>query len=401
MKSSIHDKLMPGEELSQQLYEIRSHLHQNPELSFQEYQTCTYIMSWLEKWGIPHRRFGETGVVVDLIGEAGEGRHIGVRADIDALPIEEKTQLPFASKQPGVMHACGHDGHTTILLGTLYQLFRLRREWKGRVRCIFQPGEEADGAAQQMIEQGVLENPRVDGMLALHLWPHLPFGSVGVRNGAITASCDDFRIEIEGKGGHSARPQHAVDAIAIGSQILQALSLLVTKGTNPVDPVVVHVGKIQGGTASNIVADRVVMEGTTRTVSRETRKKLRQQLISLVEGIVEAYGATVKITYNEGFPPVINDPLLTDCVKQCAAELLGDSAVYVLPEPSMGADDFGAFAEQVPSTYFRLGIQQADQLVYDLHHPQFQFHQDIIPIGVKVCTHTVLTWLEKGEKETC
>lgn len=402
MKSSIHEKLSLSEELLQQLTEIRSYLHQNPELSFQEYQTSSYIVSWLEKWGIPHRRFGETGVVVDLFGDGGEGRHIGVRADIDALPIEEKTELPFASKNPGVMHACGHDGHTTILLGTVYQLYQLKSEWRGSVRCIFQPGEEAEGAAQQMIEQGVLENPPVNGMLALHLWPHLPFGSVGVRTGAITASCDDFRIEIEGKGGHSARPHHAVDAIAISSQILQALSLLVSKNTNPVDPVVVHVGKIQGGTANNIVADRVVLEGTTRTVSRETRKKLRSQFIALVEGIAEAYGAKAKIMYAEGLPPVINDPLLTDCVKQCAAELLGDSRVYVLLEPSMGADDFGAFAEQVPSTYFRLGIQQADRPVYDLHHPQFQFDQEIIPIGVKLFTHTVLTLLlDKGEKEIC
>ena len=399
MNISDKDMFKLSSSLVEQLIAIRRHLHQYPELSFQEYNTCEYIISRLDSWGIPYQKVGETGIAVDIVGEKAEGLHIGIRADIDALPIEEKTGLPFSSQNPGVMHACGHDGHTTILLGTVYQLFHLKSEMKGRVRCIFQPGEEADGAAQQMIEQGVLENPPVDGMLALHLWPHLPFGSVGVKYGAMTASCDDFVIEIEGKGGHGARPHQSIDAIAISAQVLHALSFLVTKGNNPVEPVVIHVGKIQGGTASNIVADRVILEGTTRAVTMEARQKVKAQLIKLVQGIVKSYGAKAKITYTQGTPPVINDEWVTRCVEESAKNLLGPAAVHVLKEPSMGADDFGAFAEKVPSTYFRLGIREADRPCYDLHHPDFQFDEKIIPTGVEILTRTVLTWLQNVDRK--
>ncbi|MFY0545636.1 M20 metallopeptidase family protein [Brevibacillus sp. H7] len=388
-------------DLAARLIEIRRHLHRYPELSFQEFQTFEYIASCLKGWGIPYRQVGETGIAVDIIGEKGEGPHIGIRADIDALPIEEKTGLPYASCHPGVMHACGHDGHTAILLGTAYQLYHRRKEWAGRVRCIFQPGEEADGAAQRMIDQGVLEHPRIDGMLGLHLWPHLPHGTVGVKYGAVTASCDDFVIEIEGKGGHSARPHQSVDAIAISAQVLQALSVLVTKGNNPVDPVVVHVGKIQGGTASNVVADRVVMEGTARAVALETRRKLKSQLIQWAESIAASFGGKATVQYTEGHPPVINDERMTRALEESAAEILGPGSVRLLKEPSMGADDFGAFAEKVPSTYFRLGVGQEGRPVYDLHHPQFQFDDSIIPIGVKVLVWTVLSRLQKGAETGC
>ncbi len=384
-------------ELVEQLIAIRRHLHQYPELSFQEHATRAYITSCLDKWGIPYTKIGETGLFVDIVGALGEGLHMGVRADIDALPIEEQTGLPFASKHHGVMHACGHDGHTTILLGTVYQLWQRRDRFCGRVRCIFQPGEEADGAAEELIRLGVLDNPAVDEILALHLWPHLPLGTIGIKYDAITASCDNFIIEIEGKGGHSARPHQGVAAIAISGAVLQALSLIVTKGSNPVEPVVVHVGKINGGSASNVIADRVVMEGTTRAVSMETREKVKAQLIQLVEGIAESCGAKARIAYQFSHPPVINDQALTRTVEESARELLGHEAVQLLKEPSMGADDFGAFTAKIPGTYFRLGIKQADTVCYDLHHPQFSFDEQVIAVGVKMFTYTVLKRLQRGE----
>ncbi len=384
------------ESLVRQLVAIRRHLHRHPELSFQEHATCSYIIERLAAWGIPYQRIGDTGVFVDIIGESGDGPHIGIRADIDALPIEERTGLPFASEQPGVMHACGHDGHTTILLGTVFQLNRLKDRLSGRVRCVFQPGEELEGAAAQLIQLGVLDNPRVDAMLALHLWPHLPFGTIGVKYGTITASCDDFSMEILGKGGHSARPHQGIDAIAVSGHLLQAISLLVTKANNPVDPVVVHVGKIQGGTASNVIADRVVMEGTVRALTQETRERVKQQLQSLAENVAKTYGAKASIRYSDGYCPVVNDERVTGMLEQSAKVLLGAGHVHVLPVPSMGADDFGAFAEQVPSSYFRLGIRQADQPCFDLHHPEFQFADEIIPVGVRVFTWTVLNGLQKG-----
>ncbi|MBI0581186.1 amidohydrolase [Neobacillus cucumis] len=395
----IKEQIQVSEEVTQKLIEIRRHLHQHPELSFQEYNTCGYIARVLEEWGIPYNRIGETGIFVDIIGGNRQGPHIGIRADIDALPIQEQTELPFSSANPGVMHACGHDGHTTILLGTVYQLHRLRDKFSGRVRCIFQPGEEADGAAQQLINLGLLKNPTVDAMLALHLWPHLPHGTIGIKYGAITASCDDFTVEIEGKSGHSARPHQAIDAITISSQIIQSLHTLVTKSSNPVEPVVVHIGKINGGTASNIVADKVVLEGTSRAVTFETRKRLKSQLINLCENIAKSFGGKATVHYKDGHPPVINSEWVTKAVEECAAELFGSEKVVQLKEPSMGADDFGAFAQMVPSTYFRLGTALEGKQAFDLHHPQFEFDESIIPIGVQLFTSTVLSKLSRGVEE--
>lgn len=395
------EEIRLNEEITNKLIEVRRHLHKYPELSFQEYNTYEYITNVLKEWGIPFEKIGDTGIFVDIIGENGEGPHIGIRADIDALPIQEQTGLPFSSVNQGVMHACGHDGHTTILLGTVYQLHKLKSRLKGRIRCIFQPGEEADGAARQLIELGVLENPSIDEMIALHLWPHLPHGTIGVRYGAITASCDDFVIEIEGKGGHSARPHQAIDAITISSQIIQALHTLVTKANNPVEPVVVHVGKIAGGTASNVVASHVVLEGTIRTVTFETRKKIKSQFIDLCENIAKSFGGKAKVQYIDGHPPVINSESVTRAVEESAKEILGPEKVVYLKEPSMGADDFGAFAEKVPSTYFRLGTALVEKTVYDLHHPKFEFDESIIPIGTQLFTHIILSKLQKGVDKSC
>ncbi len=383
--------------LVNQLYEIRRHLHQHPELSFEEFKTCEYLESVLSGWGIPFNRIGETGIYVDIIGEKGEGPHVGIRADIDALPIQEQTDLPFASANPGVMHACGHDGHTTILLGTVYQLYHHRSKLSGRVRCIFQPGEEADGAAQQLVNLGILEAPAVDCMLALHLWPHLPHGTIGIRYGAVTASCDDFIIEVNGKSGHSARPHQAIDAITISSQIVQALHTLVTKANSPVEPVVVHIGKINGGKASNIVADQVILEGTTRAVSFETRTQLKIQLTELCENIAKSFGGKASVRFKEdAHPPVINSEWVTQIVEKTANELFEPEKVVLLHEPSMGADDFGAFAEKVPSTYFRLGTAMKGKEAFDLHHPKFEFDESVMLTGIELFTSVVLNKMQRG-----
>lgn len=383
--------------LDQQLYAIRRHLHRNPELSFEEYETSTFIARCLEEWGIPYQRLCETGIVVDIQGDRGAGRTLALRADIDALPIEERSGLPFASTRPGIMHACGHDGHTTILLGTVYHLWNHKDRFRGLVRCIFQPGEEADGAAQRLIEAGVLANPEIEAAVALHLWPHLPFGSVGLKEGGVTASSDDFALEIFGKGGHAARPHQAIDAIAIGTELMGALQYLAVKMNNPVEPLVVHVGKINGGTASNIVADRVTLEGTIRTLSEEVRLDIKSKFFQLVADVVGRYGATCDIHYRDGNPAVFNDARVKALVERSAAEIVGRDNIHILPHPSMGSDDFGYFAKLVPSTYFRLGIMKTGMACYDLHHPQFQFDDTIIPIGAKIFTQCALNWLEEGE----
>jgi amidohydrolase len=382
--------------IEQRLVAIRRRIHQRPELSFQEYETYETIGTCLKEWGIPFRRVLETGIVVDIWGERGEGRSIALRADMDALPIQEESDVPFSSERPGVMHACGHDGHTAMLLGAVYHLWKHRAQFSGLVRCIFQPGEEADGAAKQMIEAGVLDHPRIDAAVALHLWPHLPFGSVGIKEGGVTAACDDFTIEIVGKAGHGARPHQAVDAIAIGAEVIQSFQYLAVKMNNPIEPLVIHVGKIQGGTASNVIADRLTLEGTIRTLSESVRVAVKEKFLRLVSGIAEQYGGRANISYRDGNPAVWNDPRVIGVFKKSAAKIVGDANVLVLPHPSMGADDFGYFAREVPSVYFRLGIRQEGVEAYDLHHPKFSFDEAIIPIGAKLLTQTAITWLQEG-----
>jgi amidohydrolase len=382
-----------GDELTLQLYEIRKHLHQNPELSFEEKQTADYICSWLKKWGIPYKRMNHTGVIVDLVGRV-PGRAIGVRADIDALPIQEETDIEFSSRNPGIMHACGHDAHTTILLGTIYMLHQLKEELNGTVRCIFQPGEEMDGSARELIRNGVLENPKIEALLALHLWPHLPFKSVGIRYGCITASSDDFIIELIGKSGHAGRPHNGIDAISIAAQVIQSLQFMLTKQMDPVNPVVINIGKINGGTANNIIADKVTLEGTIRATSTATRKKVLSQFIEMVHSIAKLFGGQATIQFVGENPAIINHDGVTSVVDQTAKSVVGKENVYQLPEPSMGSDDFGSFAEMVPSCYFRLGIAEEDYQAFDLHHPKFYFNQEVIPIGVEVFTRSILNLLK-------
>jgi amidohydrolase len=391
------NKIALEDELIQRLYQIQEQLHKYPELSFKEYQTANYICSCLDNWNIPHRRIGETGVLVDIVGEGGTGHCIGLRADIDALPIQEETDLAFASNNQNIMHACGHDGHTTILLGTAYLLHKLKRELKGTVRCIFQPGEEEDGSAKKMIQEGVLDSPDVEALLALHLWPHLPFGSVGIKYGCVTAGYDDFTVELIGKSGHGGRPHLGLDAIAIGAQVIQSLQFLVTKLNNPLDPIVINIGKINGGIANNVIPERVVLEGTIRTTSASSREKILSQFTNVVESIPSMYGGRAIVKFVGENPPIVNNEEVTAILHYSAEEILGQDNVYILTEPSMGADDFGAFAEKVPSSYFRLGIMKEDKNVYDLHHSKFEFNNEVIPIGVEVFTKTVLNWLNKQE----
>ncbi|MEC5423234.1 M20 family metallopeptidase [Virgibacillus sp. C22-A2] len=382
------------EELNNELYGIRKHLHQYPELSFQEENTQKYICACLERWGIPYQKMSDTGIVVDIWGEKGDGKHIALRADIDALPIEERSDVSFPSKNKGVMHACGHDGHTTILLGAINHLWKYKSKLSGLVRCIFQPGEEAEGAAKKMIADGVLKNPNIESVIALHLWPKLPFGSIGLKTEAVTAACDDFVIEIAGEGGHAARPHQSIDAIAIGVEVVHALKFITTKWCDPVDPAIIHVGRFDGGKANNIVADKVVIEGTIRTISSDVRKKMKDKFIELVSGITKQFGGDVKVDFFNGHPAVINDVGITKQVKESAEEIVGVTSVYDLEKPSMGADDFGYFSELIPSTYFRLGIKEEGKEIYDLHHPKFYFNKEIIPIGSKVLTNYAVNCLK-------
>ncbi|MBD8006864.1 M20 metallopeptidase family protein [Bacillus norwichensis] len=384
--------------LDEELFEIRKHLHQYPELSFKEYETSKYIQSCLENWGIPFKVMAETGVVVDILGGAGDGPNIALRADIDALPIHEESGLAFSSKREGVMHACGHDGHTTILLGTVYHIWKFRHNLKGMVRCIFQPGEEADGAAKIMIDEGVLQKPKIEEVVALHLWPKLPLGSIGIKTGPVTAACDDFDITIKGKSGHAARPHEGIDAISIGAEIIRSLQYFTAKWKDPADPLVIHVGKVDGGSARNVIADEVRMEGTIRSVFPETRLEIKSKFISFVTEVAKQYGGEADINYDDGIPSIVNDKVAVEKVRKAAAKIIGTGNINELSNVSMGADDFGFFADKVSSCYFRLGIREMDKEAFDLHHPKFQFKGKVIPIGAKILTEYAFI-KQKGERK--
>lgn len=386
--------------IEDELIAIRRHLHEHPELSFNEFETHDYVKECLNKWGIPYKVIGETGIVAHIQGNKrseASAYTIGLRADLDALPIKEETDLPFASVNEGVMHACGHDGHTTILLGAARLLFENRDHFSGTAVCIFQPGEEADGAAKEMIRLGVLEDPEIQGMVGLHLWPYLPFGTVGIRSGSMAATCDEFVIEVNGKGGHSARPHEGIDAIAVSAQIIQAVQHLVNKMTDPLDPVVIHVGKIQGGSARNVISDHAVLEGSVRVLTTEKRKELADELTRLAQDIAASYKANANVEYIYGNSPVINDPQLTDLVGQAAAEQWGEEMVAILEKPSLGADDFGEFSQIIPSCYFRLGIHKQEQETYSLHHPKFDFDDKLVSRGAAVFANIAVKTLNTME----
>lgn len=390
-----------SEELQQEFITIRRHLHKYPELSFEEYETSNFIAKKLEEFGIKYERVGDTGIKAVIEGEQenlSAKFTVALRADIDALPIKEETGEPYSSVYEGIMHACGHDGHTTILLGAARLLHEYRKHFNGKVVCIFQPGEEADGAAKRMIELGVLENPKVDRMVALHLWPYIPFGSIGIRNGSMTASCDDFTIEVYGKSGHSARPHEGVDSINIAMKIIQAIEHLVMKMNNPLNPIVVHVGKITGGTARNVIAEKTVLEGTSRALTEENRTMLKREITRISKQIAEVFHAQADVHFMDGNAPVLNDETVTSIVEEAAIELWGKEKVVELDQPSLGADDFGDFSLIVPSTYFRLGIEKDGEELYSLHHPKFNFDDTLLSTGVATFAYTAVKLLECSEK---
>lgn len=368
-------------ELAPRLIEIRRHLHTNPELSGQEYKTAAYIAGVLSSCGLRVQELvGKTGVVAELVGESSDRRTLAIRADMDALPIHERTGLEFTSTQPGVMHACGHDVHTTVGLGTAMVLSRLEIPLPGITRFLFQPAEETALGASWMVKDGVMQD--VNAVLGLHVFPGILGGSVGIRYGALTAAADDLEINIIGESGHGARPHEAIDAIWIAAQVISTLQQAISRTQNPLCPVVLSFGQIQGGRAPNVIADQVRLLGTVRSLHPETSATLPEWIERIVAGICQAHGAKYTIAYRRGTPSVQNDPALTQMVESAAQEAWGSDRVQILLEPSLGAEDFSLYLEHAPGTMFRLGVGFEDQPNYPLHHPQFQVNEVAIVTGV-------------------
>ncbi|HUY23708.1 MAG TPA: M20 family metallopeptidase [Candidatus Saccharimonadales bacterium] len=383
-----------SQELASQLISDRRRLHRQPELSGHERQTARFIAERLQQLGLsPRLLLDDTAVVVDLQGEKGSGRALLLRADSDALPIQERgEERPYRSEVAGVMHACGHDGHVAIALGTTELLLRHRDQFSGSVRVIFQPAEETAAGAEPMIAAGVMESPTVQAALGLHVWSGQRAGLVGVRDGAIFASADEFALEVRGRGGHGALPHQALDPVPIASLIVLALQTLVSRETSPFQSTVVTIGTIQAGQAFNVIPETVSLSGTVRAFTDEDRERLLRRIAELAQGIAAAFGATASMELKAGCPPVVCDPAMSDLVRRAVNESSGVELIE--PEPLTVGDDVGLFLRRVPGCYFLLGAgDPAGGVSAPHHHPDFDLDESCLPIGVEVLARAALIYL--------
>ena len=361
----------------------RRHLHRNPEVSFHEENTSRFVYETLESFGgLELDRPTKTSVVARLVG-ARQGRTLAIRADMDALPVQEENDFEFASQNPGAMHACGHDGHTAMLLGTARILSGMKDRINGEVRFLFQHAEElSPGGAEEMVEAGAMEG--VDTVIGAHLWSNLPVGKIGVTYGPMMAAPDTFEITIKGKGGHAAMPHEVVDSIAVGAQVVTNLQHVVSRDTDPMDNVVVSVTRFTGGTTHNVIPGTVEMVGTVRTLDPDLRQRVPEIMERVVKGVTEAHGAGYDFEYQFGYRPVINDDDVTAVIEETVREDFGEEALELVPS-NMGGEDFSAFLQRAPGAFFLVGAGNEERgIVYPHHHPRFTIDEDALEYGVKV-----------------
>jgi len=374
----------------------RRHLHENPELAFEEYETSKFVAERLASLGVEDLKtgLGGTGVTGLIRGGKGDGKVVMVRADMDALPILEENQVDYKSTKPGVMHACGHDAHTAMLLGLTRLLMDVRAEFAGTVKVLFQPAEEVPpGGAIGMIEDGALEQPHVDAVLGLHVSSETPAGKIGMRAGAGSASSDRFRITVRGKGGHAASPHEAVDPVVIGSQIVLAFQTLVSRETNPIDSAVVSTTAFIAGEAFNVIPDTAELRGTVRTLNQDVREHLERRLTEVATGIARAGGAEAVVDYIRGYPGIVNDAEMTELVRDAAIATIGEDNVIDSPI-SMGGEDFSYFSLERPGCFFNVGTRNEERgIVWGHHHPRFDVEEEGMSAGIATMGNAVLAYL--------
>ncbi|KAA3637628.1 MAG: amidohydrolase [Calditrichaeota bacterium] len=386
--------LQKANNLKKQQINWRRHLHQYPELSNQEFETTKFIKKILSDYQIPFKKIPlETGVIAEVKGKQN-GSIVAIRSDIDALPILEQTNLPFKSKNRGCMHACGHDLHMATVLGTAVLLNDLKEHLHGTVRFIFQPAEEMPpGGARPMIEAGCLD--KVKMIFGMHNDPHLKTGSIGLRDGIAMASVTDFDIKVIGQGGHAARPQNAVDAIVVASEIIGALQKVVSREVDPIQPVVVTIGTINGGTARNVICDEVTLVGTARTLSKEAFKQVPKRIKQIAESIAKAHKAKIDFNLVATYPVLENDIDTNNVIRENFESLFGKNKIEVTPQV-MGGEDFACYLEKTKGAMFRLGVMnkkiKADK---SWHSPEFIVDEDAIPIGTATFASSALNYLYK------
>jgi len=358
-------------DIEKNIIDWRRDFHQYPELGFDEYRTSKIIGETLKEMGLaPQMNVGKTGVIADLT--FGQGPTIGLRADMDALPMQETSGLDFSSKHDGVMHACGHDGHMAMLLGTAKALTQNRNSFNGTVRFIFQPAEEGAGGARYMIEDGCLDG--VDEIYGIHVWNYQPVGEVGITDGPVLAAADMFEINIKGIGGHGAAPQGTVDAVVVSSHLVQALQTIVSRNTNPLESTVVTIGTINGGHNFNIIADEVTLTGTARAYTEENRNLIKTRMAEIIDGVAKTFEAEISFDYEDGYPPTINHTDPVNKVLKAAERVVGEKAG--MPYLSMGGEDFSYYLQKIPGCFFFVGSAPNDQELFETPHHCSHFTMD-------------------------
>ena len=383
MKIKIREEI---KNIKDEIYTIRRHFHRYPELSFKEFNTAETISQHLDKFGIAHKKgVGKTGIVGEI--NFGPGPTIALRADMDALPIQEENNLDYKSLNDGVMHACGHDGHMAILLGAANALSKNSKLKKGTVRFIFQPAEEGLGGAKYMIEDGCLD--KVDEIYGLHLWNYQLYGEVGIKDGPVMASADLFDIEVSGKGGHGATPQGTIDAIVVASNLVTMLQTIVSRNTNPLESTVLSIGKIKGGHNFNIISDKVHMSGTTRAYTEENRTMIKQRMKEVIEGVSKSFGADIKLNYKDGYPPTVNHSSQVEKVLEAASSVVASGAKN--PYLSMGGEDFSYYLQNKPGCFFFVGsAPNENEILSTPHHcSHFNIDERALLIGASVYVNLI------------
>jgi len=371
---------------------VRQDFHRWPELGNEEYRTAERIRSELDKLGIETRKMLSTGIVGSLNHKPGK-KTVALRADMDALPVQETVMLPFSSERRGLMHACGHDVHMAVLLGTARVLSKIKNDINGNVKFIFQPAEETTGGAKRMIKKGCLE-PKTDYILGLHAKPDLPAGTIGIKYGKVHASSDMFTITVLGRHSHGASPEMGIDAIAAAAQIVNGIQSIVARNISPLSPAVITVGRIHGGTAVNLIADEVTLEGTLRALDLCSREHLKSRLREMAQMTAKAYGARAEVRYKKGYPVLVNDNLVVEAIRDAAICQTAVEKVVELKEPTMGVEDFAFFLEKVPGAFIFLGSGFKGRENEGLHSGAFEVDEKCIGIGIQVEVISVLKLLE-------
>jgi amidohydrolase len=382
-------------EILEEIIDFRRKIHANPELSCLEFQTSNFVRYKLEEHGIKSEIINNEVGVTALIEGGQPGCTVAYRADIDALPIEEKTALSFESKNLGCAHSCGHDIHTAVLLGTTLVLNKFKDQLKGNVRIIFQSGEENGTGAVSAVDSGVLDSPSVKYIVALHTWPDLPAGTIGLKKGSMMASNSTVNFKITGKGGHAAHPHRAIDPVIVSAYIMTAIQSIVARNVSPLDSAVITFGKLQAGTASNIIPDYAAAQGTVRTLRPDVDILIEEKIKDIINFQAQSFGAIGEVEYKKVFPPVINDEHIIDILEISSQNSIGGKNIRWLEQPSMGSEDFAYYLKKIPGALIRLGTNnESEKSKLPLHNPELIFDEKSIYTGIQFMSHAIFALLE-------